>query len=161
MKIFSSLLFVSALTLLMGSCKKETTNPTPAQTNTDHLTTSAWKHESSGVDTDKDGSINVPLATLGVTLPACRLDNLLTFKKDNTAMADEGATKCNDSDPQSTNFNWSFADNEKSLNISGNVFPELNGKFNIKTLTNTTLTLSKDTTVPILGNVALVVNLKH
>ena len=117
-------------------------------------------HESSGVDVDKNGSIDLPLVTLGV--PQCQLDNTLLFKTDNTAVADEGATKCNAAAPQTNNFNWSFADNESSIVISNNVFPALNGKFTVGELTSTKLTIKKDTSMPApIGNVSIIVNLKH
>lgn len=162
MKIFSSLLLLTALSVLNWNCQKETTTPDPAKTNTEHITASPWTHEDSGIDTDKNGTIDIQLSLFGITLPACRLDNMLTFKTGGTATADEGPTKCNTADPQSTNFNWSFADAEKSLVISGNVFTELNGKFAIRELTATNLTLSKDTTLPApFNNAAIVVKLKH
>lgn len=156
MKIFSSLL-VLGLSVACSNCKQE--NNPPAQTKTDLLTSGAWLHESSGVDADKNGTIDISLETAGV--PQCRLDNVLTFRSDNTAVADEGATKCNATDPQISQFNWQFADNETALLFSGNVFTQLNGKFAIRTLTSTSLSLSRDTTIAPLGNVAIVVNLKH
>ncbi len=118
-------------------------------------------HESSGVDIDKNGSIDYSLLFVGV--PECRLDNVLTFKKDGTATAGEGANKCSPTDAATTNFKWSFADNETSLNISDNVFSALNGNLKIKTLTSTNFTLTKDTaiTTPIPANVTIIVNLKH
>jgi hypothetical protein len=94
-------------------------------------------------------------------IPTCLTDNKITFSRNNTGITDEGASKCNTSDQQTTNFNWSFADNEANLNISNNVFALLNGKSKIVSLTATNFTLSRDTTVPIFNNVALVVSLKH
>lgn len=162
MKIFSSLFLLMLLSVAFLSCQKESdSNNGGAQTNTDYITSSAWVYQSSGVDVDKNGTIDQSLEDLGV--PSCSLDNTLTFKKDGTATADEGATKCDPADPQSTSFNWNFADGEKSLEIKNNVFAALNGKLNIKTLDNTTLTLTKDTTItsPISLSVSVIVNLKH
>lgn len=157
MKIFSSLLLLTVLCAGFFACKKE--SGPAAETKADLLASGAWLHESSGVDVDKNGTIELTLEAAGV--PQCRLDNVLTFRKDNTATADEGATKCNTADPQTTQFNWQFADNETALLFSGNVFTQLNGKFSIRTLSKTSLSLSKDTTVTGLGNVAVLVNLKH
>jgi hypothetical protein len=156
MKIFSSLLLLTVMGFGVFACKK---NTTAAESKTDFLASGAWVHESSGVDVDKNGTIELSLEAGGV--PKCRLDNVLTFQKNNTATADEGATKCNTADPQTTQFNWQFADNETALVFSGNVFTQLNGKFSIRTLSKTNLSLSKDTTVSGLGNVAVIVNLKH
>jgi hypothetical protein len=154
MKIFSSLLLLTFSCIFFIACKKD-----DKETKTDLLTASAWLHESSGVDADKNGTIDFPFdATI---VPTCRIDNVLTFQKGNTAVNDEGAAKCNQADPQVSNFNWSFSDGETTLNISGNVFTQLNGRLAIRTLTKTNLSLSKDTTIVPLGNVAIVVNLKH
>lgn len=157
MKIFSTLFLLAAISTAFSSCQKKS-DPAPAPTKTDYLTSSAWVHESSGVDIDKNGTIDIPSASAGIA--TCRLDNVLTFKKDHTAISDEGATKCNAADPQTTSFNWAFADNETSLSISGNVFTALNGVTKIKSLTATNLTLTKDTVVSS-QNVSLIVNLKH
>jgi hypothetical protein len=157
MKIFSTLLLLTVVSVTFQHCKKE--DQQPEQTKTDLLTASAWVHESSGVDVDKNGTIELSLEAAGV--PQCQLNNVLTFRNDNTAVADEGATKCNAADPQTTQFNWQFADNETALTFSGNVFTQLNGKFAIRTLNATSLSMSKDTTMPGVGNVAVIVNLKH
>lgn len=45
----------------------------------------------------------------------CRKDDLLKFNSDNTGVADEGATKCNTTDPQSVPFSWTFAESETKL----------------------------------------------
>src|SRR5689334_21372937 len=126
MKIFSSLLLLIILVLSFLSCQKDShAQSTP--TNTDYITTSTWAYDTGGVDADRNGTIDLAVNTSNYT--PCRLDNIVTFKKDNTGITDEGATKCSSTDPQTTSFNWSFADNETNLNISGNVFPLLNGKF--------------------------------
>lgn len=157
MKIFSTLLLLAVIVVGFNACQKD--DPPPEKTKTEILASSAWMHESSGVDVERNGTIEITLEAAGV--PQCRLDNVLTFRTNNTAVADEGATKCNAADPQTTQFNWQFADNETALLFSGNVFTQLNGKFAIRTLNSTTLSLSKDTTVVPLGNVAVIVNLKH
>src|SRR5689334_11901361 len=104
MKIFSSLSLLALLTIAFFSCKKDDSDNTGGgKTNTDYLTSSVWLYESSGVDVNKDGSVDQTLEQLGV--PACSLDNTLKFDTNGSATADEGATKCDPSDPQSTTFN--------------------------------------------------------
>ena len=97
MKIFSSRLLLLLVSAPFFSCQKESDQPPAEPTKTDQLTASAWVHESSGVDVDKNGTIDIPSTTAGI--PTCRLDNVLTFKKDKTATADEGSTKCDPADP--------------------------------------------------------------
>lgn len=157
MKIFSTLLLLTGAGAALIACQKDT-NATPAPTKTEYLTASAWVHESSGIDLDKNGTIDFPFTN--AVLPDCLFDNKLTFKKDYTAVADEGATKCNPADPQTSTFTWSFGSNETSLNISSPVFSIFSGNLKIVTLTDTKLTLSKDTTYS--GqNVLVIANLKH
>jgi len=158
MKIFSSLFLLALVSTVFICCQKDS-DPTPATTtNTDYLTASAWVYESAGIDQNKDGTIDASFPP--GTVQDCQLDNVLTFKKDGSATSDAGATKCNASDPQTTQFNWSFADNDKSLVISNNVFTSLNGKLKVLTLDKTKLSLSKDTTIFSIP-LAIVVNMKH
>lgn len=155
MKNFSFLFFLLMSSTGFFGCQKKSDPPT----KTDHISSAPWMHESSGVDGDRNGTIDFTFAATG-TVPPCRLDNILTFKKDNTGITDEGALKCNTSDPQTSNFGWGFADSETALNINGNVFPVLNGKFKIMALTATSFSLSRDTVINS-QNVAVIVNLKH
>lgn len=156
MKIFStaSLLFFC---LFVISCQKEDDEPT----KTEQISSSPWVHESSGIDSDNNGTIDIPLTLAGV--PTCRLDNILTFRTDGTATSAEGATKCTPTDAESTDFRWSFGNNETTLNLSENVFSQLNGSFKIKTLNSSSFSLTRDTiiTTPITLNATIIVNLKH
>ena len=44
--------------------------------------------------------------------PPCVNDNFYDFKSDGTVISDEGPTKCNESDPQQVQGDWSFNDDE-------------------------------------------------
>ena len=142
MKIFPSILCLT-LTLFCIRCQKKS-DPTPTVTKSDHITASAWKLEDAGFDQDKNGSIELSAIA---SLPGCVVDNTISFKKDNTGITDEGATKCNTTDAQSTPFNWSFADAEENITVSNSVLAQINGKSKIVLLTATNMTLAKDTTV--------------
>jgi len=148
---------LASLMVFAFSCSEKDTNP-PAPSNTELLTTGSWKYESGGVDTDRNGTIDITIESTG--FPACKLDNIGTFNANGNGVNDEGLTKCNGGDPQTAAFTWSFANNETKLNISGPGFFGINGQFNITTLTTTKLSVTKDTTVGPL-TALLVVNLKH
>lgn len=45
------------------------------------------------------------------TLPGCRKDDYRRFNKDGTAEINEGASKCNSTDPQSQFIQWKFLNN--------------------------------------------------
>lgn len=147
-----------AVCFAFAACNKDKSDNT-GPTKTQLLTSGAWKYESGGADINKDGSIDLTLETLGI-IPPCTLDNSATFNADGTGINDEGATKCDPSLPQTTSFNWSFANNETALNISGNGFAGIRGQFKITTLSTTTLTIAKDTSLNGLSG-TLIVNLKH
>jgi hypothetical protein len=162
MKIFSSFLLLIVMSTAFLSCKKDsstTEQPTKAQL----ISASGWTYQDGGIDGNGDGAVDAgaSFSVLFPTLvPVCRTDNVFTFKADNTGTVDEGATKCNAADPQTTSFNWSFTDNESAINISNNVFAIFNGKSNIRALTDTKLSLTRDTTVAGTTYTLLVV-LKH
>lgn len=143
-----------AFFMLVVSCNKKSDPPS----KTENISAAAWTYDNAGVDGDKNGTIDFALTASSI--PACRIDNSLTFKRDNSGTTDEGATKCNAADLQVSAFAWGFADNETNINVSGNVFPLLNGKFKILALTATNFSLTRDTVISS-QNVAVIVNLKH
>ena len=80
-------------------------------------------------------------------LQACQKDNILTFAAAGTGTLNEGATKCNAGDPQSTPFTWAFQSGETQLFISATLFTGGNSTFTLVTLTATQLVLSQVITV--------------
>ena len=141
-----SLLIIAAL-----SCKKSSGS---SKTKTTYLTQTSWKIQSLGIDANKDGTVDYDITN---SLTACQLDNIYTFKSDGTGTTDEGATKCNSTDPQTTPFTWAFKSNETIM--SGN-FGISNGDANITTLNDTNFVLWRDTTYSATP-VRLYLTLKH
>lgn len=143
---------------VLFSCKKDNNNSNQS-TKTQLLTTGSWKYDSGGADLDHNGSIDLTLEFLNA-VPSCLLDNIVTFKTDGSGVNDEGASKCDPSSPQTTSFNWNFVNNENAVNISGSGFAGASGQFQIKELSSTKFTFTKDTTF---NNIpaTLIVNLKH
>ena len=144
--------------LLLVSCSKnDSKSSTP--TKSEIITQASWKYDNAGIDGDRNGTIDFPPPS-GVLTP-CVTDNTLTLSSNGTGIVDEGTTKCTTTDPQSLPITWGFADNETSLKIGGGGILGISGQFKILELSTTKLSLSKDTTVPILGTVALIAVLKH
>ena len=140
--------------MLLFACKKDNA----ASSKTQLLVKSPWLFESGGVDLDGNGSIDFDLSTAGI--PACVTDNKGIFNANGTGVNDEGATKCDPAEPQTMPFNWALTNNETVLNISGNALLGLTGNFRVRTLTDTKLTISRDTSV--MGfNASILLNLKH
>lgn len=72
-------------------------------------------------------------------LTPCILDNAYSFKSSGVYTFDEGATKCDPSDPQTSNFNWSFLENETKIKID-------NTTYTLVQLDETTLSYSSSST---------------
>jgi hypothetical protein len=149
------------LFILLGaflfSCDKKDT-PAPPPTKTEHISSAQWQYDNGGVDSDKNGTIDVTLGVVGI--PACVLDNKATFNANGSGIADEGVSKCDPSHPQTTNFNWSFSNNETTLNLAGSGLFGIGGQFTITELDANKLTLRKDTTF-MSQNVWMVVQFRH
>jgi hypothetical protein len=152
------LYLLPALFLVIGCDDDDEDDMPSGSAKTQTLTQTAWKFDNAGLDANKDGTIDTDVSG---QINACVKDNTVKFEPNGTGTSDEGATKCPSSPSQTVPFTWAFASNETVLTISGNAVAGLGGQFKILTLTDTKLSLSKDTTVPLVGNVALIANLKH
>ena len=80
-----------------------------------------------------------PAANFLLSFDECQKDNLFILHTDKKLVLDEGATKCNSSNPQTISTGtWSLSADEKkiTLSTSGSI---VNGDVNITELSNTTL----------------------
>lgn len=152
------LYLLPALFLVLGCDDDDDDDMPSGSAKTQTLTQTSWKFDNAGLDANKDGTIDTDISS---QINACVKDNTVKFEPNGTGTSDEGPTQCPTSPGQTVPFNWSFTSNETVLNISGNAVAGLGGQFKILTLTDTRLSLSKDTTVPFVGSVALIANLKH
>ncbi len=111
------LLALAGLFLFWTSCKKDSSTNNPTNPTVAVLTSAAWKYDTAGVDINKDGIID-----LGDTaaLPSCERDDTFTFSTDSTGVMDEGPTKCNPGDLQSSPFTWKLMNNNTLLTASFN-----------------------------------------
>jgi hypothetical protein len=124
----------AVLVLFCLACKKSSIQ---VKTKTELLTQTTWRFSGATV-----GGIDV-----SAFLQTCQKDNILTFQSGGNGSLDEGTTKCNASDPQTTPFTWSFMTNETILHISTILFTGGSSDFNIVTLSETQLVLSQNITV--------------
>jgi hypothetical protein len=143
-----------ALFTCWTACKKNNSS-SDNTSRTTLITEASWKFDSSGADLNKDGIIDI----VDTTIKSCFKDNTYTFKSDSTGIADNGPTKCNPTDPQSTPFTWSFGGTGQST-IKSDADPLLANGLNIYSLTSTKMVLYKDTTV-FGASIWYVVDLKH
>ena len=125
----AGMLVLCVLTLPFFSCKKSSGSTNSTKSKTVLITQSTWKIQSAGLDLDKNGTVDQDITS---SIQSCQLDNIYTFKSDSTGIIDEGATKCNATDPQTSAFSWSFENNQT----------EINGDFGLSTGAATILTLN-------------------
>jgi hypothetical protein len=154
------LLYILPVLFLSVGCDNDDDDDTPSgSTKTQTLTQSSWKLETAGIDQDKNGTMDIDLSS---QINPCVKDNTLKFEANGSGIANEGPTMCASSPGQTTNFTWSFASNETALNVTGNAVLGYGGQYKIVTLTDTRMSLSKDTTLPApLGSQTLVANFIH
>jgi hypothetical protein len=155
------LLLFPILSLTLLSCDKESSGEdtlTDPQTRTTLITQKIWVYDNSGLDVDKNGTIDAPLPA--GTLQNCTIDNTLTFSENGQGVMNEGPTKCNANDPSSLSMNWNFSSDETLLNIGGTGATGLSGQFKLLALTDTKLSITKDS-VNNTGKYTFIVNLKH
>jgi hypothetical protein len=73
------------------------------------------------------------------TMASCLKDNRFTYYTNHTYVFDEGATKCDVADPQTSTFSWSFTDYESKLLLNS-------ATYTIDQLDESTLVLSTQST---------------
>lgn len=127
-----SLLFAltcMAFVFVISGCSKGGDDTPAPKTKTELITKANWKFSDAKVS-------GVSVASF---IQSCQKDNILTFLAAGTGTADEGATKCNMSDPQTNPFTWSFQTNETVLFVSTPFFSGGSSTFTIVSLTETEL----------------------
>lgn len=120
------LLLASAALITFASCKKEETL-IAAPDNQSFLTSGKWKmvaETTAGTDSYQNHE-------------ACETDNTFTFNANGKATFDEGTTKCDAADEQTTTGSWAFSGTEKKKVILTSVNFGL--EIDIMELTSTTM----------------------
>ncbi len=134
--LFSSILIL--VSMLHINCSKENGSAPPtSKTKTELIAKATWKFSDAKVNGTSVSSF----------LQSCQKDNILTFHSAGTGTADEGATKCDPSDPQTSPFTWNFQTNETILFVSTPFFSGGSSTFTLVSLTETELIISQNINV--------------
>jgi len=136
--VLKILTFILLLITTVSCSKSDSPAPVAPKSKTILLTQTAWKVQTVGLDANKDGVAESDVTSL---ITACKLDNTYTFKTDGSGTMDEGAAKCNGTDPQTQAFTWVFKSTETIL--SG-TFSFTNSDASILTLNDTNLIVAYD-----------------
>ena len=137
-----STLSILIVVLALAACGKSTSNNNNTNTNVVLLTKATWKFDTAGVDLNRDGIID----QADETLESCFKDNTYIFKTDSTVFVDEGPTKCDGGDPQTATYPWTITGSNPAI-LKSSVNPILAEGLKVRTLTDTKLTVYKDTAV--------------
>jgi hypothetical protein len=127
------MLFCAFITL-MTACKKD-----KDQTRSELLAAKAWKLADYGDDINKNGIIDASESDLG----NCEKDDSYAFASGGTGTFDEGASKCDQADPQTAAFSWQLTEGETKLTLSVGVYPIVAGA-TIITLDNSNFVFAQD-----------------
>ncbi len=156
MKIIYSYLLLTLFLFIACSKKNNGSNTPPEKTKTDFLVASSWKFEkatASGV-----GDVSAQFS-------ACVKDNILSFTataaKSGSGIIDEGASKCNDADPQTMAFTWTLTANDTQLVTSKALFEGGSTEFTIVTLTATSFVVEQTLTIAPYPATTVTLYLKH
>jgi len=112
-KLVHSLLLLVTLTLTLGACKKD-----DDKSNSEKLVDKNWNLTA----LTSDPAITfggVSFTDLYAQSQDCDRDDLTIFKAGGTVNYDEGATKCSQSDPQTTTGTWVLNTDETVLTVDG------------------------------------------
>ena len=147
--LYSGIILFLTCAFIVACKKNSDSNNSNGKTKTELISSSTWKFDNAKIGTtDISGYFD-----------DCEKDNTVTFVSNGTGTAEEGATKCDDSDPQTTPFNWNFENNETTIHTTTPLFPGT-GDFTINTLSATQLAVARDTVI--LGTTqSIVITLKH
>ncbi len=137
-----------AMLLVTTSCKKDDDDPTP--TPYEYLTAGDWKITGMEFNPGIDIGLGIVITDIyNDFMEDCSKDDLMTFNTDGTLTEDEGPTKCDPEDPQTTNdATWTLTDNDKTLTM---IDPDFGpSSATVLVLNETTLKLSS-TDIPDIG----------
>lgn len=114
-------LFLFALAAAaVSACKKDSEN-TPSRM--DLITAKNWRVTaltSTTTITPASGSSSTTTRDDYAQYSACEKDNFYKFNTNKTVVADEGPTKCDPSDPQTTTIAWDFNSDQTKLLTGAN-----------------------------------------
>jgi hypothetical protein len=97
----------------MTSCEKDKDEPTTSEV----LTGGAWRL--TGLTSDPAFNwFGTPVTNIYAQLPACIKDDNTVFKTSGTVNFDEGGSKCDPNDPQTTSGTWALSTDEKVLSMT-------------------------------------------
>ncbi|MCB0823032.1 MAG: lipocalin family protein [Bacteroidales bacterium] len=116
--IFNAGLVLLVLAVIVTACKKDDDDSTSTKTNKEYLTSGYWKITAMTIDPGVSFG-GTTITDLYSQFPSCTKDDIMKFNSDGSITDDEGATKCDVNDPQTTNDgSWVMSQDNKSFTVS-------------------------------------------
>jgi|SRR5688572_27379896 len=114
-------LMITGITTTLSCKKPKDENSNTAKTKTELITSGPWKRTAftatPAYDWNADGTFDTNILN---TMFPCEKDNFETYQTNWMVVTNEGASKCDSSDPQTWSVTWAFGDNETKLIWDGN-----------------------------------------
>ncbi|MCB2219744.1 MAG: lipocalin family protein [Bacteroidetes bacterium] len=118
--ILKSGILLIAMALVFAGCKKDENdddNPQNSKTTSEYLTGGYWKVTAMSIDPGI-GFGGVVITDFYSQMPPCVKDDLVKFNSDGSITDDEGATKCDVNDPQTSNDGtWVLSQDNQSVTV--------------------------------------------
>ncbi|MCF8364949.1 MAG: lipocalin family protein [Bacteroidales bacterium] len=135
--IYSALFLFTAFVLATSvSCKKDEDDS--PQTKTDQITGKNFVVTAMLISPAVEYN-GIEISDFYSIMPSCTKDDITIFNTNGTATFDEGATKCDAGDPQTTSGTWAFLENETRLSVTSDGETEV---YNIVELSESKLKIS-------------------
>lgn len=117
--------------LAMASCKKDDPTTIELLTHAD-----GWIFVSATVDPPiVDPFTGTSITDFYAQMDACDKDNITIFQDNGTVIFDEGATKCDPNDPQTTTGTWALSADETTITLDGE-------SWNIESITKSSMRIN-------------------
>lgn len=157
MKSLSKLNFLVAFSCLviLASCSND--DPDPVKSDAEIIGSGiAWKFS----------SVTASGISVVSLIDSCHLDNLVTFNYEtpiSIGVVDSGPTKCDDSQPQTADFTWSYNESTKILTVDTDIIevPGAVGDITVESVTSSQLVLLQDVSLPGFGTQEVKLTLVH
>ena len=120
-QLIALLLMITVIATTLSCKKDKEENANTVKSKTELITKGSWKRTALVSNPAYDWNANGVFDTnILNTMFSCEKDNFETYQANGMVVTNEGATKCDSSDPQTWSVTWSFGDNETKLIWDGN-----------------------------------------
>lgn len=110
----NSIILMAAVLLTLFGCRKDKEDTIDRETL---LTQGSWKITALTVDPAIDW-FGTMVTNVYSQMPSCVKDNLTVFNKNGTTNYDEGPSKCDPNEPQTTSGTWAFNTDKSILSLT-------------------------------------------